>query len=85
MFDVYDRLYQEYVRRARSPQEELSAVAIATLEGYFRSHPLPSERREQIRRLIADNNWGDLNRERDLEVASVFLAERAQRANRAMK
>ena len=63
MFDTYDRLYREYVRRAESPQEELSSVAIETLEGYFRTHPLPSERIEQIKNLIAENNWGGLTRE----------------------
>jgi predicted Zn-dependent protease len=80
MFETFDRLYQEYVRRAQSPKEELSRVAIATLEGYFRSHPLPSERIEQVRKLIADNNWGGLNHERDLEVAYIFWTDRAQRA-----
>ncbi len=83
MFETYDRLYQEYVRRAKSPQEELSRVAIQTLEGYFRSHPLPSERIEQIRELIADQHWGDLNHERDMEVAYIFWTERAQRAYEA--
>ena len=78
MFETFDRLYQEYVRRAQSPQEELSHVAIETLEGYFRSHPLPSERIEQIRKLIADEHWGDLNHERDLEVAYIFWTERAR-------
>ena len=78
MFETFDRLYQEYVRRAKSPQEELSQVAIQTIEGYFRSHPLPSERIEQIRKLIAENNWGGLNHERDLEVAYIFWTERAQ-------
>jgi len=85
MFETYDRLYQEYVRRAKSPQEELSAVAIATLKGYFRSHPLPSERIEQIRKLIADEHWEQLNHERDLEVAYVFRSERATRAHSPAK
>ncbi len=80
MFETYDRLYQEYVQRAKSPQEELSQVAIQTIEGYFRSHPLPSERIEQIRAMIANNHWGGLNHERDLEVAYIFWTQRAERA-----
>jgi predicted Zn-dependent protease len=80
MFETYDRLYQEYVRRARSPQEELGMLAAQTIEGYFRSHPPPSERIEQIRKLIADEHWQDLTRERDLQVAYVFWTERAWRA-----
>jgi len=79
MFETFDRLYREYVQRAKSPQEELSGVAIQTIEGYFRSHPLPSGRIEQIRKLIAENKWGGLNHERDLEVAYIFWTERAQR------
>jgi tetratricopeptide (TPR) repeat protein len=80
MFETFDRLYQEYVRRAQSPQDDLSRVAIETLEGYFRSHPLPSERIEQINKLITDNNWGSLNHERNLEVVYIFWTARAQRA-----
>ena len=80
MFETFDRLYREYVRHAESPQEELSNVAVQTLEGYFRSHPLPSERIEQIRKLIGDNNWGNLNQERDLKVAYIFWTERAREA-----
>jgi predicted Zn-dependent protease len=80
MFETFDRLYQEYVRRAQSPQEELSRVAIQTLEGYFRSHPLPSERVDQVRKLINANNWSSLDHERNLEVAYIFWTGRAQRA-----
>jgi len=37
--------------KAKTPQEELSQVALETLEGYFRSHPLPSERIAQIQKM----------------------------------
>jgi predicted Zn-dependent protease len=82
MFETYDRLYQEYVRRAKSPEEELSTVAIQTLQGYFRSHPLPSERIEQIHKLIADEHW-DSKQERDLQIAYIFWTDRAERAYEA--
>jgi beta-barrel assembly-enhancing protease len=85
MADAYERLYQEYVRRAKSPQQELSSVAIATIEGYFRSHPLPSERVEQFRKMIEDNHWESLNHERDLQVAGFFENERARRARGGLK
>ena len=80
MFETFDRLYQEYVRRVKSPQEELGVVAVQVIEGYFRSHPLPSERIDQIRRLVADEHWGELTREHDLEVAYIFWTLRAERA-----
>jgi predicted Zn-dependent protease len=80
MFETFDRLYQEYVRRAQSPQEELSTVAIQTIEGYFRSHPLPAERIAQIHKLINDEHWVDLMSERNLEVAYIFWTDRARQA-----
>ncbi len=79
MFEAFERLFQEHVRRAGTPQEELSKVALETLEGYFRSHPMPSERIAQIKRMIADERWGNLTRERDLEVAFIFWTDRARR------
>ncbi|MGD0129366.1 MAG: M48 family metalloprotease [Terriglobia bacterium] len=80
MFEAFDRLYREQTAAAHSPQEELTQVALGTLEGYFRSHPQPSERIDQIKRMIADEHWGNLTSERPLEVAYVFWTKRAQRA-----
>ena len=53
MFETFERLQREYQAQAKTPQEELSRVALQTLEGYFRSHPLPSERIAQIQKMIA--------------------------------
>lgn len=78
MFDKFQQLYQESQSKARSPQEELSQVAVQTLEGYFRSHPLPSERIAQIQKLIASERW-PLRSERNLLVAYVFLTTRARK------
>ncbi len=79
MFEAFDRLYQEQISRAKTPQEEVSRLALETLTGYFRSHPRSSERIDQIHRMIVDQHWGNLNRERDLEVAYVFWTARARR------
>jgi predicted Zn-dependent protease len=57
MFETFGRLHREYVLKADSPDQELSKVAIAGLEGYFRSHPLPEERISQIEQIIARNKW----------------------------
>lgn len=57
MFQTFERLEREYIQKAESPQEELSQVAIQTITGYFRSHPLPQEREHQIESLIASENW----------------------------
>jgi len=72
MFETFDRLYQEEIVHDRTPQQELSRLALETLSGYFQSHPPPSERIAQIREMIATEHWENLTRERGLEVASLF-------------
>ncbi len=79
MFETFQRLYQEYQARAKTPEEELSDVAQQTIEGYFRSHPLPSERIAQVQKLIASEHW-ELKPEKDLAVAYVFWTARANAA-----
>jgi predicted Zn-dependent protease len=57
MFETFGRLHREYVLKAESPDQEISKVAIAGITGYFRSHPLPEERINQIQQIIARNKW----------------------------
>lgn len=59
LFEEYAKLHREYVIRAQSPDEELSELAIQGLQGYFRSHPLPSERLTQANAVIAQEGWSD--------------------------
>lgn len=87
MFETLDRMYQRYRReqaRAASPQEELSQVAMQTLEGYFRSHPLPAERTAQIQTIIAKENWST-RAERDLAIGYIFWTARGEAAMVAKK
>jgi predicted Zn-dependent protease len=84
MFEAFGRLYEEYEGRAKTPQEELSQVAQQTLEGYFRSHPLPSERIAQVQKMIASEGW-TARPERDLAVAYIFWTARARAALEARK
>jgi predicted Zn-dependent protease len=79
MFETFQRLYEETQHRSRSPQEELTDVAQQTLEGYFRSHPQPSERIRQIQTLIASENW-PVRAERDLQIAYLYYTLQAQQA-----
>src|SRR5215469_9704994 len=53
MFETFDQLYKETRAKAKTPQEELSQVALGTLEGYFRSHPPTPERIVQVQKMIA--------------------------------
>jgi predicted Zn-dependent protease len=48
-----NELNEEYVIHAETPTRALSQLAIEGLEGYFRSHPLPSERLTQARAVVA--------------------------------
>jgi len=57
MFQTFARLHREYVTKAQNPGQELSQVAIDGIMGYFRSHPLPSEREAQVLRLMKSQNW----------------------------
>ena len=80
MFQTFDTLYGERQRRAQSPQEELSQIAEGMLEGYFRSHPPAPERIAQIQGMISAEHWESLTSEQPLEVAYVFMTQRAARA-----
>jgi predicted Zn-dependent protease len=59
IFTRLAELSNEFVIHAESPEEELSELAIESLTGYFRSHPLPSERLDRVHRLIAEEHWED--------------------------
>jgi beta-barrel assembly-enhancing protease len=59
LFEKFVKLHKEYVIHAENPAEELSELAIQSLEGYFRSHPLPSERLDQANSIIAQEHWED--------------------------
>jgi predicted Zn-dependent protease len=59
LFEKFARLHHEYTIHAQSPEEELSELAMQSLEGYFRSHPEPSERLAQANSLIAQEGWKD--------------------------
>lgn len=68
LFTRLAKLCDEYVIHARSPEEELSELAIQSLAGYFRSHPLPSERLDQINRLIAGEHWENRKEQKNFRV-----------------
>lgn len=57
LFEKFATLHKEYIIHAQSPQEELSGLAVQSLEGYFRSHPEPSERLAQANSIIAQEHW----------------------------
>jgi predicted Zn-dependent protease len=59
LFEKFNELHAEYVIHAKSPEQELSQLAIQSLEGYFRSHPATSDRIAQLERIISGEGWQD--------------------------
>jgi len=85
VFESFQRLYEKYrkerAKPSATPQEEMSRVAIDVLAGYFRSHPLASERIAQIRQMIRAEHWDTLSsRLQPLPVQYVFVTQRARTA-----
>jgi len=56
LLERWSQLRREYVIHADNPTEELSQLAVDSLQGYFRSHPLPSERLAQANEVIAHDH-----------------------------
>jgi predicted Zn-dependent protease len=71
MFQTFDRLSHEQIARDRTPQGELSRLALQTLSGYFQSHPHLPERIAQVQEMIVNEHWENLS-ERNLEIAAAF-------------
>jgi predicted Zn-dependent protease len=78
-FEHFAKLRDEYVIHAGSLGEEISELALQSLQGYFRSHPLPSERIEQAQRLIAEQKWEGKKEQRNFRVEYEVHAEQMQR------
>jgi len=68
LFEKFSSLNNEYIIHAQSPEDELTQLAIQSLEGYFRSHPEPSERLSQAQRLISQEGWQDRKRQKPFRV-----------------
>jgi predicted Zn-dependent protease len=68
LFARLAKLCNEYVIHAENPVDELSELAIQSLTGYFRSHPLPAERLVQIQQLIVSEHWQDRTTQKPFHV-----------------
>jgi predicted Zn-dependent protease len=68
MFEKFSKLHDEYVIHARSPEQELSQLALQSLSGYFRSHPEPSERLAQANNVIAQEHWQERKAQKPFRV-----------------
>jgi predicted Zn-dependent protease len=83
MFEAFDRRFREArQQQAKSPQEEAARVVLATMEGYFRSHPATNDREAQIRSLMETQGW-QAKSERPFELSYLLWTDRAENALRA--
>lgn len=57
LFEAFERIDPRRVTRAANPVDESAHVAAGTLSDYFRSHPLPSERKRQVENMIVHERW----------------------------
>lgn len=53
LLNTFIHLDGEYVAHSQTPVDALSRLAIESLAGYFRSHPMSSERLARVEKLIA--------------------------------
>ena len=53
LMNTFARLDREYIAHSQTPVDALGRLAIESLSGYFRSHPLTSERLAQAEKVIA--------------------------------
>jgi beta-barrel assembly-enhancing protease len=79
MFQAMERFRPANTAHGSTPAEELSQVALETLEGYFRSHPRNAERIDQIQKMIAGGQLPDWRNTKPMAFAYFFLTERAWR------
>ena len=56
MMERWSKLHREYVIHAETPTGELSQLAVDGLDGYLRTHPLPSGRLAQVNAIIAQDH-----------------------------
>jgi len=77
LFEELEQLHKEYVIHAGTPQQELAEVSVQALMGYFRSHPLASERLDAVNRLIEQRRWQDRKAQKPFHV-EYFASDTAE-------
>jgi predicted Zn-dependent protease len=78
LFEKFQRMEDEHTRHPNDPAQELTGLAWQTLTGYFESHPLPSERIQQVRNLINDSSdprWRKLD---ETSIPSAVITAQAR-------
>lgn len=75
LFEKFEKMNARGNRPSDTPAEEAARAALATLSGYFRSHPYAAERAAQIRRMIASEPaWQAKTQEKPLALGGTNAA-----------
>jgi beta-barrel assembly-enhancing protease len=56
MFEHFENIRRRYATSDENPPAEMTRVASEVVRDYFRSHPLPQERKQRIEQLISSMN-----------------------------
>lgn len=78
LFETFGRLYHEPALKTSNPEQEVSAVVVEGISGYFRSHPMPADRVEQIRTMISSEHLAVPKQEKPLLVQYIFATRKAR-------
>ena len=67
MFEAFAKMERGETHPARNPQQEVSRMALQSLQEYFRSHPRPADRIRNMQDLISREKW-PVRPERDIQL-----------------
>lgn len=81
LFMRFHEIQMDREINAKSPQQELSELAIQSLEGYFRSHPATSDRIAQVQQVIAEEHWQDRTSQKPFRVEYVVHDDQRVKPN----
>ena len=71
-------LEDEHTRHPNDPAQELTGLAWQTLSGYFESHPLSSERIQQVRTMINDSSDPRWHKTNEMPVPAAVITAQAR-------
>jgi predicted Zn-dependent protease len=78
LFEKFQRMEDEHTRHPQDPAQELTGLAWQTLSGYFESHPLSSERIQQVRTMINDSGDPRWHKTHEMPIPAAVITAQAR-------
>jgi predicted Zn-dependent protease len=78
LFQKFQRMEDEHTRHPNDPAQELTGLAWQTLSGYFESHPLSSERIQQVRTMINDSSDPRWHKTNEMPIPAAVITAQAR-------